>query len=148
MIHAKGALAGLFIGLLSLAPAIAKTIDVEFLQGTIDPKTIEDLGGLAFRNYDHIVHLKIAVDWTADKRHEETTGYKRLIFWNDSAEYLFPNSTYFYLHGDYMINGYFIPRSGGMHQGVISIAFEKIDYTQVLLNPNVNEIKAKGPGCP
>jgi hypothetical protein len=79
MIHAKGTLAGLFIGLLSLTPAIAKTIDVEFLQGTIDSKTIEDLGGLACRNYDHIVHLKINVDWTADKRDEETTGYKRLI---------------------------------------------------------------------
>jgi hypothetical protein len=103
---------------------------------------------LACRNYDHIVHLKIAVDWITDKRDEETTGYKRLIFWNDSAEYLFPSGTYFYLHGDYMINGYFIPRSAGMHQGIISIAFEKIDDTQVLLNPNVNEIKAKGPGCP
>lgn len=143
----KATFTGLFIGLLSLVSAAARTIEVEFLQGTIDQKDIENLGGLACRNYDHVVHIDISVDWPADKRDEETADYKRLIFWNDTAEYLFPNGSYFFLHGDYVIDGYFIPRRGGMHQGVISIAFEKIDDAQVLLNPNVNETTAKGPGC-
>jgi hypothetical protein len=111
-----------------------------------DQKNIGNLGGLACRNYDHVVHIDISVNWPSDKLTVETTDYKRLIFWNDNAEYLFPNGTYFFLHGDYVIDGYFIPRRGGMHQGVISIPFEKIDDAQVLLNPNVSE-KAKGSAC-
>jgi hypothetical protein len=69
---------GLFIGLLSLVPAAARTIEVEFLQGTIDQKDIENLDGLACRNYDHVVHIDISVDWPTDKRDEETADYKRL----------------------------------------------------------------------
>jgi hypothetical protein len=147
MTRIRAMLTGLYVGLLCSAPAIGRTIDVEFLQGAIGPKNIEDLDGLACRNYDHIVHIDITVGWPDDKLDQEFDDYKRLIFWNDNAEYLFPSGSYFFLHGDYMINGYFIPRRGGMHQGIISIAFEKIDDAQVLLNPNVNEAKAKGPGC-
>ena len=91
---------------------IAKTTDIDFLQGEIDQQNVENLGGLACRNYDHIVHLNISIDWSDNARDEETTDYKRLIFWNDSAEYLFPNGSYFWLHGAYVIDGYFIPRRG------------------------------------
>jgi hypothetical protein len=126
---------------------VARTIDIEFLEDQIDQQNIENLGGLACRNYDHIVHLKISVSWPEDAREQETTDYKRLVFWNHKAEYLFPDGSYSWLHGEYIINGYFIPRSGGIHQGIISVAFEKIDDAQVLLNPWVNEMKAKGPSC-
>jgi hypothetical protein len=126
---------------------MARTIEIEFLTGEIDPKSVKDLGGLACRNYDHIVHLNISVDWLPDKTEQETIDDKRLIFWNSEAEYLFPNGSYNWLHGEYLINGYFIPRSGGMHQGITSIYFEKIDEVPVLVNPSVNEIKAKGPNC-
>jgi len=109
--------------------------------------SVENLNRLACRNYDHIVHLNISVDWPNEAREQETTDYKRLVFWNDNAEYLFPNGSYFWLHRSYVIDGYFIPRRGGMHQGIISVAFDEIDDAQVLLNPSVHELKAKGPGC-
>ena len=133
--------------LLSLAPASAKTIRIEYLGGNIGQANVENLGGLACRNYDKIVHLKISIDWPADALDQEVTDDKRLVFWDDTAEYLFPDGSYSYLHGSYLVNGYFIPRSGGMHQGIISIAFEKIDDAQVLLNPAVEEVEAKGPDC-
>jgi hypothetical protein len=147
MTRIRAMAAGLFVGLLILPPAIAKTMDVEFLQGTIDGKNIENLGGLACRNYDHIVHIDISVDWPDGEKDAETAGHKRLIFWNDKAEYLFPDGSYSFLHGSYVIDGYFIPRRGGVHQGVVSIAFSKVDAAQVLLNP-VNQIPAQGPNCP
>jgi hypothetical protein len=125
----------------------ARTINIEFLAGEINPKTVEDLDGLACRNLDHIIHLEISVRWPDDAVDVETTGYKRLSFWNDEAEYLFPDGGYFFLQGSYVIHGYFIPRGGGVHQGIASIAFEKIDDAKVLLNPSVKELKAKGPGC-
>lgn len=46
-----------------------------------------------------------------------------------------------------MVNGYFIPRSGGMHQGVSSLYFEKLDDTNVLFSPYVIEIPAQGSHC-
>ena len=122
-----------------------KQLEIELLQGDVNQKNVANLGGLACRYYDRIVHLQISVDWPADARDEEKTDYKRLVFWNDNAEYLFPSGSYFWLHGKYEINGYFIPRRGGQHQGgVLSIAFDKIDDAQVLLNPAVHETKAAG----
>jgi hypothetical protein len=134
-------------GIATLTPAQAKTITVEYLQGNIDPKNVSQLGDLACRAMDKIIHLKITVDWPDGKRDQETSDYQRLVFWDDSAEYLFPKDTYVWMHGSYYINGYFIPRTGGMHQGVISNAFEKVDDASVLLNPAVKEVPAKKSGC-
>jgi hypothetical protein len=131
---------------LVLSSLIASATDIEFLQGKINQRSVENLDGLACRNYDRIVHLNISVDWPHNARERETTDYKRLVFWNDKAEYLFPVGSYVWLHGDYVITGYFIPRRGGIHQGIISIAFEKIDEHR-LRNSSTNEIKAKGPAC-
>ena len=63
----RWARAGLGFGLamLCVAAAPAKQVTVEFLQGSITPKTIGALAGLACRNYDHIVHLDISVNWPA-----------------------------------------------------------------------------------
>jgi hypothetical protein len=143
----RALLTAALVVLIGLASAVARTIKIEFLQDSIDEQTIGSLDDLACRNLDHIVHLKIAVNWPADKLDQEATDYKRLVSWNNKAEYLFPNGSYVYLHGDYIINGYFIPRNGGIHQGMASIAFDKIDDAKVLLNPNVKEVKAKRNGC-
>lgn len=127
---------------------IEKQLEIELLQGDVNQKNVANLGGMACRSYDRIVHLQISVDWPVDARDEEKTDYKRLVFWNDNAEYLFPSGSYFWLHGKYEINGYFIPRRGGQHQGgIFSIAFDKIDDAQVLLNPAVHETRAAG-GAP
>ena len=128
-----------------MAPASALVI--EFLQADIDPSTVKWLNGLSCRNYDHIVHLDLSVSWPASDADVETTDDERLIFWNKSAEYLFPKGSFFLLHGSYIIKGYFIARSGGMHQGIISNAFEKIDDAQVMLSQNVTERKIRSAAC-
>jgi hypothetical protein len=130
---------------LCLASQVASAITIEFLQGEITPATVGWLSGLSCRNYDHVVHLDIGITWPDAT--VETSGYERLIFSASSAEYLFPKGTYMYLHGSYIVKGYFIARAGGMHQGIISDAFEKIDDAQVMLAPNVVEKKAKSSAC-
>jgi hypothetical protein len=132
---------------LALQSARARTIRVELLDAAITPQTAEALSGLSCRNVGHIVHLRLAIRWPSDSLEAETSGYKRLIFWNQSNEFLFPFGTYGYQHGDYIIDGYFIARSGGIHQGVVSNAFEKIADTQVLLNPSVEEVRVNSPAC-
>lgn len=139
--------AGSALLLLSAAAPPAKTIVIEFLQGRIAPKNIGDLAGLACRNYDHIVHLDISVNWPAKDADVDTSGDQQLIFWNSKAEYLFPKDSYQYLHGEYVIKGYFIARNGGIHQGATSRAFERVDDATVMLSPTVTERKAGGKGC-
>jgi hypothetical protein len=78
--------------MLSCAAAPAKTVTIEFLQGPITPKNIGALAGLACRNYDHIVHLDISVNWPAKSSDVEQTDDQRLIFWDSRAEYLFPKA--------------------------------------------------------
>jgi len=130
-----------------LATAHARTIQVEFLQGAINQQTIGALSGLSCRNYDKIVHLDIAVEWPSEKINAEKTGFKRLVFWTDDYEFLFPKGSYNYQHGYWLVKGYFIARSGGYHQGIASAAFEKVDDSSVMLNPNVSETKVVSSRC-
>ncbi len=110
------------LGLFCALSAAAKTISIEFLQGVIDPQSEGELGGLACRNYDHIVHVDITVIWSGLVVAEQS-DYQRLVFWTDrdshgfATEYLFPKGSYSFLHGSYIVKGYFIVRSGGMPQG-------------------------------
>ena len=39
-----------------------------------------------------------------------------------------------FLHGDYVFDGFFIVKSGGMHQGIISLYLQKTDEAQVRLS--------------
>jgi hypothetical protein len=139
-------LATAFLVLL-FAATRANAVTVEFLQTSIDPESVGFLSGLACRNYDHIVHLDLSVSWPDKAVSVETMGYERLVFWSKTDEYLFPKNTYFFLHGSYIIKGYFIARAGGTHQGVTSNAFEKIDDAQVMLSPNVVERKTMDVAC-
>lgn len=125
----------------------AKTIKIEFLQSKIDPGTVGALSGLSCRNEDRIVHLDISIDWPSDSIEAEDSGYKRLVFWDKANEYLFPEGSYFYLHGLYIVKGYFMARSGGVHQGIVSNSFQKIDDATVMLNPNIKEIKVSSSRC-
>ena len=113
----------------------------------ISPDTVKFLSGTWCRNVDHIMHLRLAVDWPDKSIEQETEGYRRLIFWDHDSEYLFPNGSYTYMHGAYIINGYFIARAGGTHQGVSSLSFERVDDAMVLLNPAVREIPTKRADC-
>lgn len=129
------------------SPAMAKNIRVELLQTNINQQTIGSLDGLACRNYDKIVHVDISIEWPTATTVAEKTGYQRLIFSTDDAEFLFPKGSYRYEHGSWHVDGYFIVRSGGMHQGVVSNAFEKVDDSKVILNPNVVETKVESSNC-
>ena len=122
-------------------------ITVEFLQAAIDPSHAGWLSGLACRNLDHIVHLDIKVDWPEQSLDVETSGNRRLVFWNDANEFLFPEGSFYFLHGSYIVKGYFIARSGGVHQGIVSNAFEKVSDAQVMLSPGLVENKITSDRC-
>jgi len=113
----------LVLSLFVAMPASAATI--EFLQSPIDPDNVGWLAGLACRNLDRLVHLDISVTWPSKAADIETDGYRRLVFWNETDEYLFARGTFKTVDDKYVINGYFRVRSGGIHQGIVSNYFEK-----------------------
>lgn len=123
----------------------AKKINIELLEGPITEKTVKYLGGLACRNFDKVVHLKINVD--VKNAYAENEDYERLILSDDNYEYLFTKGSYFWLHGGWVIDGYFIIKSGGVHQGIVSASFQQIKEETVLLNPNVSEKRIKRSSC-
>ncbi len=125
----------------------AQPINVEFLQAKIAPVNGQWLAGLACRNLDRIVHVDLSINWPRDKTAAETKDLKRLVFWNKEAEFLFPDGTYALVHGKWAVKGYFIIRSGGTHEGMMSYAFEKIDHATVSLNRNRQETKVKSARC-
>lgn len=126
----------------------SNALTIEFLQASINPDNAAWLSGIACRNLDHIIHLDIAVDWPNGSLEVENSGYKRLVFWGSEDEYLFPTGSFFLLHGSYIIKGYFIARSGGVHQGVASNSFDKISDAQVMLTPGISENQIRSGRCP
>lgn len=127
--------------------AQSQNVRIEVLNDVTTPASIGHLDGTWCRSIDKIVHLKISVDWPREQMTVETSDFHRFIFWTKDAEYLFPQGSYDWERGSYFVNNYFIARSGGIHQGVVSQAFEKVDDTKVLLNPFVREISVKKNGC-
>lgn len=95
---------------------------------------------------EKIVHLAIHVPSDELNVSAEDDGLKRLVFYDHEAEYLFPEGSYSWLRG-WQILGYFIVRFGGVHQGIGSYYFEKIDDTKVLLNPYIKEKKVNSDKC-
>lgn len=131
-----------------MAPAQAARIHIDVLRGDITEATIARLNGLVCHNYDKIVHLDISIEMPESDIVVEPEGYQRMMVILNDSEYLFPKGSYVYAHGAYVIDGYFIVKSGGTHQGTNSAAFEQTDAELVLLNPHVVETVARDSACP
>lgn len=130
---------------LMLSTANAKQVRIETFQASVTPEAVDNLTGIACRNFDKIVRLKIDVTWPVETGSAEPSGYERLIFATSDSEFLFPKGTYTYMHGSWVVDGYFIVTSGGMHMGTVSYAFTPVDMATVLLNPHVKEFSVNGP---
>ena len=129
---------------------LTSALTIESLEASIDPSHSAWLHGLACRNYDRIVHLKININWSDKAIDVERSGSERLIFWDDHVKYLFPKGSYLLLSGAYIVNGYFIARFDGVHVGpkgllMTSDLFEKTDAAK---NPNLIEKKLRSDRCP
>ncbi len=134
------------VALLAGASASAAA-NVALLHAAISPQNAGLLSGLACRNLDHIVRLDLTVTWPEKSLSVEHDGYRRLVFWNDTDEFLFPKGTYIPQQGRYIVKGYFVPRAGGIHQGIASNYFEKINDARVKGKADRAENKAENGGC-
>jgi hypothetical protein len=108
---------------------------------TVRERQIEDGKGLDKLGddleLDKIVGLKLYI--TPDETKErygvsENEDLKALVVWGENYEILFPRGSYRYEHGSYVVDGFFLPKNGGMHQGIVSIGLEAVDEVTVRTN--------------
>ena len=48
-------------------------------------------------------------------------------------------------HGDYVIDGFYMVKAGGVHQGVASFGLEKVDESEILLNQHLKIVVRSVP---
>ncbi len=54
---------------------------------------------------------------------------------DDGLEVVAPKDEASFLHGQWILDGFYVVKSGGIHQGVASFGLEKVDEGAVLLSP-------------
>jgi hypothetical protein len=116
------------------------------VEGYLNEKNVDQLWNLIIDNLDHIVGLKIEVTDTGNN-----TGPSRplnaigegskfgeggtLAIWKRDGDFeIVVKDGYQYGHGNYIIDGYFLVKSGGIHQGVVSCGLIPVDEARVVLS--------------
>jgi hypothetical protein len=131
----------------SVRPPVSRI--VQRITGTVTPANAARFAELVGAQEDQIIGLKLDVQPGTDadfkaSRYMAEPGDELFVISigdgqaeGDGTEVVMPRAEAGYLHGAYVINGFYRVKAGGMHQGIISYGLEKIDPGPVLLNPSV-----------
>ncbi|MTK64930.1 MAG: hypothetical protein F8N15_10560 [Methanobacterium sp.] len=94
-----------------------------------------------------IIYLDLAVDFDSFKGYvlPSNDEYNRIIVWKNSYEFLILEGGYQMQHGEYIVRGYFRFETGGVHQGMLSVALIRVPDEQVILSANTREYDSDFP---
>jgi hypothetical protein len=110
------------------------------IEGYLDEKNVDQLWNLIGNNLDHIVRLKIEVTDTGNNVGPSLPlnaigeGGQLAIWKRNGSFEIVVNDEYHYGHGNYILDGYFLVKSGGIHQGVVSCGLIPVDEARVVLS--------------
>jgi hypothetical protein len=103
-----------------------------------------------FNSLDAVIGLKIAFaanedanagDLSASQKNGQFVAY---LSGPGGESEIVATEGFQYLHGDYVFDGFFVVKSGGMHQGIISLYLARTDEAQVRLSSaRIVELDAK-----
>ncbi len=112
---------------------------VEQLQSFVGPVSYPRFDKFVTSHLDKIIGLKIAVSASENKMFSASTDKTMFVIYKleDAEDEIVSTSDYSYQHGAYEFDGFFIVKSGGIHQGVVSYALESVSEAAVRLNPAV-----------
>ncbi len=88
---------------------------------------------------DKVIGLKIGVEGLGEKTISVTAYSGQFVVYrlaNTQSE-IVATAGFSWQHGSYIFDGFFIVKSGGIHQGVVSYGLEPVNEAIVRLNPNV-----------
>ncbi len=119
---------------------------ISVLSGSVTVRNYVKLESFLSRNLDKIVGLKIYFDsashpapLVAGVSEKRFVAYKRIP---ETTSEIVASDGFYWLHGGYQFDGYFVVKSGGMHQGVISYGLQKVPEDRVILsNPDLRPVQ-------
>jgi hypothetical protein len=112
------------------------------LSGEVDAAHAEAFLSKVADHVDGIVGVQVWIEPSegSDATYQVGQDDDRLVISNETYELLAPQSAWRWEHGRYVIDGFFLVKSGGVHQGVSSVALEAVSESAVRLKPNLTVV--------
>lgn len=117
------------------------------MTGTVTADNAASFTEFVAKHQDKVIGLQVHVtpgtqaDFTAKHYMAQTDDRLFVIFKrgdnNGGIEVVAPKGEAGWLHGDYVLDGFYVVKSGGMHQGTLSYGLEKTDEGAIRANPDV-----------
>lgn len=110
------------------------------VQGQVTPKNYKGLETFLFNSLDSVVGLKIAFAANPDSSDGEIATsmdddqFSAYLRESEPESEIVADKNVSLLHGDYVIDGFFVVKSGGLHQGITSLYLDKTDEGTILVS--------------
>ena len=132
---------------LGMEAAAARGLKITQIDGRVTERNYPRLEKLMAAQVDRVVGLKIIVKKSGidDRLSAEADADGQFVMYRSgrARSEIIANEGYALRHGDYVLDGFFLVKHGGLHQGIVSYALEPVDETKVRLNPAVQIIPVK-----
>jgi hypothetical protein len=134
---------GLAFSSINLAQAIERKIPQ--LSGTLTESTYPEFEKFIDDHVNKVVALKITVqrsDSDAAPLEASADNGQLVVYLNStpdepSESEIVAGNGFSYQHGSYVIDGLFMVKNGGTHQGVVSYSLKKTDGSAARLDPSI-----------
>lgn len=117
------------------------------MTGTVTADNAAAFTEFVAKHQDKVIGLQVRIapgtptDFTAKHYLAEVDERLFVVFKRGAdeggIEVVAPKDEAGWLHGEYVLDGFYVVKSGGMHQGTLSYGLEKTDEGIIRTNPNV-----------
>lgn len=114
------------------------------LSGEVDAAHADAFLAKVADHLDGIVGVQVWIEPTeeGDATYQVGQDDERLVVSNETYELLAPKGAWRWEHGRYVVDGFFLVKNGGVHQGVSSLGLEPMSESAVRLKPNLTVVDA------
>lgn len=119
----------------SAFPSEAKS-KVFRVNGAVTPKNFKGLEAFLLNSMDTVIGLRIRFEASEDPVSASLSDGKFVAYLSgeDAQSEIVANKGFVSQHGGYDFDGFFVVKSGGMHQGIISLFLDAAADATVLLS--------------
>lgn len=124
--------------------AVAQTVTVPVVEGGVTLATVDPFSTAIDNQMDRVIGLKVRIEPHTEAERQAgyyadaDEGYLNVGFsagLGEGGYEIIIRDGFRWEHGGWVIDGFYLVKSGGMHQGTISYGLEAVDEATVRLNP-------------
>ena len=121
-------------------PALAARAPILRVNGEVTAATYKGLEAFLFNSLDMLVGLKVSfpqgesTDVGELNVSAEDDKFVAYLAGPESESEMVANKGFSFQHGSYVFDGFFVVKSGGMHQGIVSLFLDQAEESAVLLS--------------